>query len=100
MKVIQHIPTYVDGDRQSAEVTSTQELKTLCFIAEWSSLPGFYRFSIERDFIPENHSHLLMAEFKNGERFYVAARLQGKDLEAFQDLPDWMVAQGQPQEIG
>jgi hypothetical protein len=86
MKVSQHYPTFFEGfPVVEAEVGTLLELVGLDFIAAWPLKPGFYRFSLERNAAPDYH--LLLAEFEEGRKWYVVARLEGEDLYPFRVLP-------------
>jgi hypothetical protein len=69
------------------EAKNTGELVRLPFVWDWPLLGGFARFSLERHF--RSDTHLLMAEFDNGQKWFVVAYLQGpeEELGNFNILP-------------
>lgn len=87
MKVKQHFPSSFDGfDTFEGEVNTQEELLALPFIAKWNKAPTFWRFSVERNYFDNQH-HLLLAEMRKGDEWWVVARLQG-DIEALKELPE------------
>ena len=81
----QHLPNFVDIDRQpSVEVSSLEELLAVPWIASWAtdSTTPLYRWSQSSD----HDRLLLMAEYKNGDEFYVVAYLTSDEPLS---LPEW-----------
>lgn len=89
MKVRQHIPNFFTGfEPVEAEINSLEELVGLEFIERWTNDPGFYRFSLERDYHRQSQTHLLMGELDAGKRWYVVAYLTGEP-SVLRHLPEW-----------
>lgn len=88
--VRQHIPDFVQGSPYFVEgsppnecdVATTAELIALPWVKTWEEIPGFVRFSIDRQ---EPGRTFLMAEMK--ESWWVVAFLSIGPL----DLPDWVM---------
>jgi hypothetical protein len=89
MKVLQYIPAFIEISAPFAgEVQSLAELTGLDFVARFWREPGFYQFS--KTPAAEGDDYLLMAEFEEGARWYVVARLSGADVEVRTGvLPLW-----------
>jgi hypothetical protein len=81
MHVRQHIPNSVSGvERAIAEVSSTEELLALPWVVSRTTIPKFYRFSVNRD----DDEDTLMAEYDEGRSWWVVAFVDGR-----LDLPEW-----------
>jgi len=95
MKVKQHIPNFVDAGAYEAEVRTGAELREVDFVKTWTLDPGFYRFSVHRNYWANpraevEQTHLLLAELNGGAKWWVVAYLTGPDaLDAIADFPDW-----------
>ena len=88
MQVHQHIPSFVDGITPiEAEVNTLAELEALEFVERWKKRATFHRLSIHWDYA--DHTHLLMAEFEEGRRWWVVAKLIGEDAQMCAPLPGW-----------
>jgi hypothetical protein len=99
IKVTQYYPSFFEGfNAWSGEVGTLEELLAIGFIARWTEMPEFYRFSLHRHYVPQDHFgpndppeniSLLMAELKGGREWWVVAKLEGEDLNAFGRLSEF-----------
>jgi hypothetical protein len=106
IRVSQYHPSFFEGfDNWTGEVETLEELLGLEFVARWTGLPEFYRFSLQRDYVaqdyfapgdPPRSISLLIAEVKEGREWWVVAKLEGEDLYAFGRLPEFVPAAGGP----
>lgn len=85
MIVRQHIPAYVDTDRQpDAHAATADGILAIPFVARWNDAT-LAEFQVSRD----HDRPLLMARMENGE-FYVVAYLYPEGDESILDvLPEW-----------
>lgn len=96
MRVLQHIPSFSDSEGVKTYVFTPAELAQRPFIRSWTEDPGFYRFSVHRNYWANpsdkcDQMHLLLAEFKEGKEWWVVAYLSGEDaLEILVDYPEWV----------
>lgn len=68
MKITQHVPNYIDGDHQTAEFGSLEELLEIDWVKSWSThdmkdLP-FWRYSESNG----SQDIILMGEWKEGDK--------------------------------
>jgi hypothetical protein len=80
IKVVQHVPGFVSGvEPNVAQVATTADLLALPWIKQYEKRgdPPFFRFS--------QSDGLLMAEYGDGKKWWVVARLSGDPV----DLPEW-----------
>ena len=74
----QHIPSFVEGfEPKVAELSTVEDLNSIDWVRQHREDPEFYRFSLS--------DRLLMAEFENGDRWWVVGILS----EPLPGLPDW-----------
>ena len=105
MKIIQHIPNFVDtrGVKiEEAEFSTVEELMEVPFVKRWAQNLGFnlkfYRFSLSKPKgylmggttqigeLPKCMRQNLMAEFEDGTRWYVVGYI---DDPKWDGLPEW-----------
>ena len=78
----QYFPIWANGEPQTAEFGTSQELLAVTFIKTWSGFPGFARFSVAREAHP-----CQMAEFEGGRTWWVVGHFS--NAEGLGDLPSW-----------
>lgn len=84
MKIIQHVPTFVECEPKKGEFSTLEELLNIDFVKYFSTEKDFYRFSVSNLKV----SHLLMAEQENGLRWWVVGNLIDAE-EIISQLPEW-----------
>jgi hypothetical protein len=93
IKYRQHRPTFFEGfENLEGEVADLEELLKIEFIANFTTGPGFYRFSRGSEVdSPEQYGLLctLMAEYKEGFEWWVVAYLWPEKAEELAGLPKW-----------
>jgi hypothetical protein len=78
----QYRPASIDNDQKSiVEFTTSEELFAIPFVAHFTTIENFYRFS----FFPGGPA--LMAEYDGGRRWYVVGYIGG--LFNLEDIPIW-----------
>jgi hypothetical protein len=89
----QHRPAFFEGfENLEGDVANLEELLKLDFVANFTELPDFHRFSIGTEIdSPEHHGILctLMAEYKEGYGWWVVAYLWPQDRDELEGLPKW-----------
>ena len=79
IKVTQYRPAFFEGfENHIVEVDSKDELLDIEFVKGFKENPDFHRYSLS--------TNKLMAEYKNGEEWWVVAFLE--NYEGI-DLPQW-----------
>lgn len=87
-EIRQHIPAFVelDGDPEGARFLDLEELLAIPWVKNWSTFPGFHRFSLSDDACRDgSRVILLMAEFRGGAEWWVAGFLK----DPVEGLPKW-----------
>lgn len=85
-----HLPAYVTGrDNVSATYETTGQLLAIEWVAVWTTVPKFHRFSVSKGI------RLLMAEFNEGNSWFVVGRFEAEEslLPAFEPKP-WYAPAG------
>lgn len=86
IQVRRYRPAFFEGyPIEELEVGSLEELLEVDWVKNWTTSPGFHRFSVSRHY----QYHNLMAEFKEGKEWWVVAILEGEEPEAYVTLPEW-----------
>ena len=88
MEIIRYMPSCFDKPEKTdkIKITSTEQLYKIDWVKAFSNCEDFYRFSLERD----KTDCVLMAEYKNGEEWYVVSRIKGDDISPLDDIPEWI----------
>lgn len=97
MKILQHIPGFVDGSEPvKTYVFTAEDMEHVDFIKMWKRDPGFTHFSIHRNYWANpsdkcEQMHLLLAEYDQPKRaWWVVAYLSGEDaLKILTNYPEW-----------
>ena len=85
IQVKQHIPSSISGlEPGVATVETAAELLAVPWVDSWTRDPGFYRFSVNHEYVPP----LLMAERESGREWWVVAYLRDGDASGL-GLPKW-----------
>jgi hypothetical protein len=90
MTITQHLPAYFTGFSKKVVAFETlDDLLEIPFVANFTTLPDFYRFSLWREDADPRFGVpaqvRLMAECENGRRWWVVGRIDGTPP----DLPTW-----------
>jgi chloramphenicol O-acetyltransferase len=83
----QYRPAYVSGyENQSNKFNSLNELLNIDWVKYFTEHSDFYKFSIS---IAEQYqkNHALMAEYKNGESWYVIGFIDKDTCKLLDELP-------------
>ncbi len=87
-KIRQYRPNYFSGfENETKEFSSLKELLSIEWVDSFRNQPDFHQFSINN---PSSHSrseYTLMAEYKNGNEWWVVGFID--ENEIIKELPIW-----------
>lgn len=85
----QHYPNFCEGfESEEKDFETLEELKEIETVKKWIGEKYFYRLSISSHFHQRYTQHLLMAELKNGNEWWVIGYLKEPvELPKFEAKP-------------
>lgn len=96
MKIVQHIPSFFDGwEPLEAQVSDWGAIIALPWIEQTTTLPGWSHWSLTRCYGGWPDKHLLVAEFDQGQKWYVIAKIVAnlEELKGLAILPEFGLQQ-------
>jgi hypothetical protein len=87
-KITQHYPNFCEGFKaKTKSFESLEELLSIKWVDKFSQRPNFHQFSISKYSDVKGKEYILMAEYDNGNSWFVVGYLD--DSKIIEDLPVW-----------